>query len=119
MTTVDSLTKEVFDNLEGDPNPGHDVQPKQFGFILLIVIGAVLTHYVEKCLDWIDPPKIQNPNAIERAYLYRLVKQQIRKQPSVPYRQASNVYDAIIKTFSAKSHEQISEMANKIKGERA
>lgn len=65
--------------------------------ILLAVLGAIITHYVEKCLDKIDHKTVTAPTRAERAQL-RIKCVLVATQKRAGWRVAMQAYDALLKT---------------------
>ncbi len=66
MTPIESLTDRTLSNLD---QPRVSFDPLTLA-ILLAVVGAVIQHYVERCLDRLDHKTLTVPSLMQRGNLW-------------------------------------------------
>lgn len=95
------LSEEILANMERPA--GAQLDPFTL-MVLLAVLGQVIAHYTEKCLNRIDDSGLRNPGPLERVALRRAVSQGFRQHGrELQGEYGDRLYDAILATISRKT----------------
>lgn len=105
MTPIESLTDRTLSNLD---QPKATFDPLTLA-ILLAVVGAVVQHYVERCLDRLDHKTLNAPNLMQRGNLWLNCLWAAKKHGGAR-EHAQLAYDALLKTGATMTANDVTQL---------